>query len=57
VVSLAMNVAAAWRLVAVVQSDTHDVDRLGEPLRVCEGCECWHGSVLEAHRLWAVISR
>ncbi len=57
VVLLAMNVAAAWRVVAVVQPDTHDVDRLGELLRVGEGCECLHGSVLEAHQLWAVISR
>jgi len=28
-----------------------------EYLRVGEGCECLHGSVLEAHQLWAVISR
>jgi len=33
------------------------LDRLGELLRVGEGCECLHGSVLEAHQLRAVNSR
>jgi hypothetical protein len=48
-----LDVAAAFRLVAVVQPDTHEVDRLGEQLRVDRGCGRVQGSVFEAYQLWA----